>query len=99
MKTLQSKEGAIHVSIWCKPSEWDRLQYLSAPSQKHVSTWICDTVYYYTGVVKEKPKVKGESGKIYPMCVPKDKWDKIKERAEQCDLTISKYILAVCLAE
>lgn len=97
MRRPMSKEGSMHVTIWCKPSEWDRLQYLSAPSGKPVSTWICDTVYNFSGVVKERPKVKGETGKVYPLCVQKDKWETIKERAEQCDMTISKYLLAVCL--
>lgn len=97
MRKLESKEGVIHVTIWCKPSEWDRLQFLSAPSGKTLSKWICDTAYNYKGVVQPLPKVKGEYGKVYPLCVAKDRWEVIKERAKDCELTISKYILATCL--
>lgn len=97
MKALLTPEGSVHVTIWCKPSQWDKLQYLSAPSCKNVSTWICDTAYNFNGVVKPLPRTKGEQGKVYPLCVAKDKWDKIKQKAEDCEVSISNYVLSACL--
>lgn len=97
MKALLTPEGSVHITIWCKPSEWDKLQYLSAPSCKPVSTWVCDTVYNYDGVVQDRPVTRGEAGKVYPLCVPRDKWNVIKQRAEKAGMSISKYVLAICL--
>lgn len=88
----------IHVTIWCRPDEWDKLNYLSASSTKSVSTWIVDKVYNYSGVVKELEYTEKVSGKVKPLCVPAKEWGIIKERADKCGMSISKYVLSIALS-
>lgn len=86
----------LHVSIWCRPSEWDRLNYLSASSTKSVSTWAIDKLLAYKGQVVEIEH-PAEQGKSRPLCVPADKWEIVKERAEKAGMSISNYVLSVLL--
>jgi len=93
----ESELGVKHVTIWCKPSQWDRLQYLAAPTGKAVSRYICDTVFNYSGKVEPLKKDNAESGKVYPLCVAENQWEEIQKKAKKNGMTTSKYVLAVCL--
>lgn len=94
-----SENDWIHVTIWCRPDEWDRLNYLSASSTKSVSTWLVDKVMNFNGVPAELQYVAKQTGKVKPLCVPAKEWGIIKERAEKCDMSVSKYVIAIALGE
>lgn len=85
------------VTIWCRPSEWDKLNYLSAGSNKTLSAWAIDELMKFDGVPTpvEHPN---EEGGIKPLCVPSDKWNVVKERAEKAEMSISNYVLSVLLS-
>lgn len=90
------------VTIWCKPSEWERLNYLSADSGKTLSAWAIDKalkgkVGNYNSSDYDFDE-KGERGCIKPLCVESEKWDIIKSRAEKKGISTSKYFLSVTLA-
>ena len=88
----------IHVSIWCKPSEWDRLNYLSIATGKTLSAWVIDNLMAHHGEVPYRPKIKnGERGCSKSLCVEKDKWEIVKQRAEEEEMNTSKYLLSILL--
>lgn len=88
------------VTIWCKPSEWERLNYLSACSGKTLSAWAIEKAL--KGVEKKVEvgaltEIGTEQGCVKPLCVESKKWDVIKKRAEKKGMSISKYFLLVTL--
>lgn len=86
-----------NITIWCRPSEWDKLNYLSAGSNKTLSAWVIDELMKFDGVPTpiEHPD---EVGKVKPLHVPVDKWNVVKERAEKAEMSISNYVLSVLLS-
>lgn len=90
-----SENDWIHVTIWCRPSEWDRINYLSAGA-KSVSAYVLDKCLNYVGTPAELIS-PDEVGKSRPLCVPVEKWNIVKEKAENAGMSISKYVLAVVL--
>lgn len=98
--TKISDKEWIHVSIWCKPSEWDRLNYLSISSGKTLSAWAMDILLAHKGDVPYRPKIKdGERGCSKSLCVEKDKWEIIKKNAEEENMNTSKYLLSILLKD
>lgn len=62
-----------------------------------MSKWVCDTVYNYEGEVQPLKKDKSELGKVYPLCIAKDKWLEIKDRVEKAGMKVSAYVMSICL--
>lgn len=90
----------IHVSIWVKPSEWERLNYLASASGKSLSTWLVDEVLAMgTTPVVHRAKIRNEQGCSKSLCVDSRKWEIIKERAESNGMNITKYVLACVLKD
>lgn len=99
-----TSEDWVHVTIWVKPSEWDKILYNFASSGKEsVSQYVIDKLMEIelppeTERKNNKRMKKGEEkGCIKPLCVPKDKWEIVKEKANLCGLKVSPYVLAVLL--
>lgn len=95
-----SDKDFIRVSIWCKPSEWETLNYKSASSGKTLSCWAIDTALAYGDknvIVYESNMATDERGCVKSLCVESEKWDIIKKRAERYNMSISKYFLAVTI--
>jgi hypothetical protein len=84
-----------HVSIWIKQSDWDKLNYMCAASNKNLSAWILDKLKDYTKVPPKHKVDKQEKGSSKSLCFPKDEWEKIKARADECNMSTSKYIINV----
>lgn len=98
MGTRYSSIDWLHVTIWAYDRDWERLNYLSAGSES-LSTWLVKQVLAFEGCPVKRKKVKGENGKIRPLCVDKAKWGTIKDRAGKCGMRISQYILACVLPD
>lgn len=96
MGTRWSSIDWLHVTIWAKDSEWERLKYLSAASES-LSSWLVDTVLDFKGTPVKRKKIRGEVGKVRPLCVDAAKWRVIKDKADIAGLKISQYVLACCL--
>lgn len=86
----------LHVTIYCKQSQWDRMEYLSADSNKTLSAWVINKALSHKGSVSA-PEKTDEQGIRKSLCVPADKWEEITEKASENDMSVSKYVLAVCL--
>lgn len=91
-----SEYDYIHVTIWIKKEQWNKIVYLSETSGKTVSNWVVDKTLECTEL-KEVENEKGP-GMIKPLCVPIQKWDIIKQRAEKKGMSISKYVISACLS-
>lgn len=89
----------LHVTIWCKPSEWDKIQYDWASSGKQtVSQYVIDRLMEYgEKPVEKREKTLVEKGGVRPLCVPKDKWELVKQRAEENGLNVSQYVLGILI--
>lgn len=88
----------LHVTIWCKPSEWDKIQYDWASSGKQtVSQYVIDKLMEYGEKPVEKREKTKDKGFVKPLCVPRDKWELVKQRAEKNGLKVSQYVLGIIL--
>ena len=87
----------IHTTIFCKPSEWDMLNFLSAPSGKNLSTWIALKVLSSKGELKTRVKNKEEKGCIKSLCFEEKAYKDIKEKADAYNVSVAKLILGICL--
>ncbi len=94
----------LHVTIWCKPSEWDKIQYDWASSGKQtVSQYVIDKLMECQPnplSVRDnnvRTTKHGEKGVVKPLCVPADKWEIVKQRANALGLKVSPYVLSVLL--
>ncbi len=96
-KCVKSDTEWKHVAIWIKPSEWDRINYLSASTGKSVSMYVIDKLMAFDGVVVPVADDKKEKGITKTLCVPADKWEIVKQKAKDCDMPTSKYLTYVIL--
>ena len=96
MGTRWSTVDWLHVCIWAKDSEWEQLNYLAAGSES-LSNWLVNKVLDFKGTPVKRKKIRGERGKVRPLCVDAKKWAVIKDRANIAGLKISQYVLACAL--
>lgn len=92
------KDNLLHVTIWIKPSEWDKIQYDWASSgYRYVSGYVINKLLNYKGVPTKRKNDRTEGGCIKSLCFEKDKWAIVKERAEKCDMKISQYVVSILM--
>lgn len=92
--TKRSDKSWRNVAIYVSRENWDKIKYLSASSGKSTSNWIMDKLKEYGNKVPEKT-YDGEFAKT--LCVDEAEWDIVKNKAKMCNLSVSRYVVAVLL--